>query len=172
MPYAIRGVVWYQGEANVQRAQQYRALFPALIADWRRAWGADFPFLFVQIAPHADMTPELRDAQLATWLHTPGTAMAVTIDVGDAKDIHPPHKQAVGARLALAARALAYGEKLEYSGPVFDALKVKGAKSTLTFTHLGGGLVARAARSRASPSRAPTARFIRRAPRSAARRWW
>jgi sialate O-acetylesterase len=144
LPYAIRGVVWYQGEANVQRAQQYRALFPALIADWRRAWGADFPFLFVQIAPHADMTPELRDAQLATWLHTPGTAMAVTIDIGDAKDIHPPHKQAVGARLALAARALAYGEKLEYSGPVFDALKVKGSKATLTFAHLGGGLVAKA----------------------------
>ncbi len=143
VPYAIRGVVWYQGEANVQRAQQYRALFPALIADWRRAWGADFPFLFVQIAPHADMTPELRDAQLATWLHTPGTAMAVTIDIGDAKDIHPPHKQAVGARLALAARALAYGEKLEYSGPVFDALKVKGSKATLTFTHMGGGLIAK-----------------------------
>ncbi|HEY6475852.1 MAG TPA: sialate O-acetylesterase [Polyangia bacterium] len=143
VPYAIRGVVWYQGEANVQRAQQYRTLFPALIADWRRAWGADFPFLFVQIAPHADMTPELRDAQLATWLHTPKTAMAVTIDVGDAKDIHPPHKQAVGARLALAARALAYGEKLEYSGPVFDALKLKGAKATLTFTHPGGGLVAK-----------------------------
>jgi sialate O-acetylesterase len=143
VPYAIRGVIWYQGEANVHRESQYRALFPALIADWRRAWGTDLPFLFVQIAPHADMTPELRDAQLATWLHTPKTAMAVTIDVGDAKDIHPPHKQAVGARLALAARALAYGEKLEYSGPVFNTLKVKGAKATLTFTHLGGGLVAK-----------------------------
>ncbi|HLK90988.1 MAG TPA: sialate O-acetylesterase [Polyangia bacterium] len=143
LPYAIRGVVFYQGEANVHREAQYRALFPALIADWRRAWGNDFPFLFVQIAPHQDMTPELRDAQLATSLHTPGTAMAVTIDVGDAKDIHPPHKQAVGARLALAARALAYGEKLEYSGPVFEAMKVKGARATLTFTHLGGGLVAK-----------------------------
>jgi sialate O-acetylesterase len=143
VPYAIRGVVWYQGEANVHREQQYRALFPALIADWRRAWGTNLPFLFVQIAPHADMTPELRDAQLATWLHTPNTAMAVTIDVGDAKDIHPTHKQPVGARLALAARALAYGEKLEYSGPVFDKLAVKGAKATLTFTHLGGGLVAK-----------------------------
>jgi sialate O-acetylesterase len=143
VPYAIRGVVWYQGEANVHREVQYRALFPALIADWRRAWGTDFPFLFVQIAPFSDMTPELRDAQLATWLHTPKTAMAVTIDVGDAKDIHPPHKQAVGARLALAARALAYGEKLEYSGPVYGGLKVKGPNVTLTFTHLGGGLVAK-----------------------------
>ncbi|HVV49013.1 MAG TPA: sialate O-acetylesterase, partial [Polyangia bacterium] len=143
VPYAIRGVVFYQGEANVHRERQYRALFPALIADWRRAWGQDFPFLFVQIAPFADMTPELRDAQLATFLHTPRTAMAVTIDVGDAKDIHPPHKQAVGARLALAARALAYGEKLEYSGPVFESMKVKGAKATLAFTHLGGGLSAK-----------------------------
>lgn len=143
LPYAIRGVVFYQGEANVHREAQYRTLFPALIADWRRAWGNDLPFLFVQIAPHQDMTPELRDAQLATFRHTPGTAMAVTIDVGDAKDIHPPHKQAVGARLALAARALAYGEKLEYSGPVFDAVKVKGARATLTFTHTGGGLAAK-----------------------------
>jgi sialate O-acetylesterase len=143
VPYAIRGVVFYQGEANVHREPQYRALFPALIADWRRQWGTDFPFLFVQIAPFADMTPELRDAQLATVLHTPRTAMAVTIDVGDAKDIHPTHKQAVGARLALAARALAYGEKLEYSGPLFDALKVKGAQATLTFTHAGAGLVAK-----------------------------
>jgi sialate O-acetylesterase len=143
VPYAIRGVIFYQGEANVHRERQYRSLFPALIADWRRAWGTDFPFLFVQIAPFADMTPELRDAQLATFEHTPKTAMAVTIDVGDPKDIHPPHKQAVGARLALAARALAYGERLEYSGPVFDAMKVKGTKATLTFTHVGGGLVAK-----------------------------
>lgn len=143
VPYAIRGVIFYQGEANVHRERQYRALFPALIADWRRAWGQEFPFLFVQIAPFADMTPELRDAQLATFEHTPKTAMAVTIDVGDAKDIHPPHKQAVGARLALAARALAYGERLEYSGPIFAAVKIKGAKATLTFTHVGGGLVAK-----------------------------
>jgi sialate O-acetylesterase len=144
VPYAIRGVVFYQGEANVHREAQYRALFPALIADWRRAWGNDLPFLYVQIAPHQDMTPELRDAQLATFQRTPGTAMAVTIDVGDAKDIHPPHKQAVGARLALAARALAYDEKVEYSGPVFEAMKLKGAKVTLTFTHTGGGLWAKA----------------------------
>jgi sialate O-acetylesterase len=143
VPYAIRGVIFYQGEANVHRERQYRSLFPALIADWRRAWGTEFPFLFVQIAPFADMTPELRDAQLATFEHTPKTAMAVTIDIGDAKDIHPPHKQAVGARLALAARALAYGEKLEYSGPVFEAMKVRGTKATLTFTHVGGGLLAK-----------------------------
>ena len=143
LPYAIRGVIWYQGEANLRRERQYRSLFPATIADWRQAWGTDLPFLFVQIAPFREMTPELREAQLLTWQHTPKTAMVVTTDCGDANDIHPPHKQVVGARLALAARALAYGEKLEYSGPVFDTLKLKGAKATLTFTHTGGGLVAK-----------------------------
>jgi sialate O-acetylesterase len=141
LPYAIRGVVWYQGEANVHRELQYRTLFPAMIADWRQAWGQDFPFLFVQIAPHRDMTPELRDAQLWAFERTPKTAMVVTTDCGDANDIHPAHKQPVGARLALAARALAYGERLEYSGPIFDSMKVNGGKAALLFTHVGGGLV-------------------------------
>jgi sialate O-acetylesterase len=143
LPYAIRGVIWYQGEANVRREQQYRSLFPALIADWRQAWHQDLPFLFVQIAPHHEMTPELRDAQLWAWQRTPRTAMVVTMDCGDAKDIHPTHKQPVGARLALAARALAYGEHIEYSGPVFQAMKVNDAKAALRFTHLAGGLVAK-----------------------------
>jgi sialate O-acetylesterase len=144
VPYAMRGAIWYQGEANVQRETEYRAIFPALIADWRRAWGqGDFPFLFVQIAPFRDMTPELRDAQLATWLATPNTAMVVTTDCGDANDIHPARKQPVGARLALAARALAYGEPLEYSGPVFESMTVAGSQAILRFTHLGGGLVAK-----------------------------
>jgi len=143
VPFAIRGVIWYQGEANVHRERQYRSLFPALIADWRRAWGRDFPFLFVQIAPFRDMTPELRDAQLWTWRHTANTAMVVTIDCGDASDIHPTHKQPVGARLALAARALAYGEHVEYAGPVFESMTVRGAAAILRFTHLGGGLVAK-----------------------------
>jgi len=144
LPYAIRGVIWYQGEANVGRERQYRTLFPALIADWRQAWGeGDFPFLFVQIAPYRDMTPEIREAQLLSWQHTRNTAMAVTIDCGDADDIHPAHKQPVGARLALAARALGYGEKIEYSGPVFESMKIKGSKAVLQFMHLGGGLVAK-----------------------------
>ncbi len=143
-PYALRGVIWYQGEANSPRAKQYQTLFPALIADWRRAWGlGDFPFLFVQIAPHHEMTPEIREAQLLTLQRATNTAMAVTIDCGDANDIHPANKKPVGARLALAARALAYGEQLEYSGPVFDSLKVEGAKAILRFTHLDGGLEAR-----------------------------
>ena len=144
LPYAMRGVIWYQGEANVGRERQYQTLFPAMIADWRRSWGeGDFPFLFVQIAPYRDMTPEIREAQLLSWQRTTNTAMAVTIDCGDANDIHPAHKQPVGARLALAARAMAYGEKVEYSGPVYDSLKIDGTNAVLRFTHLGGGLIAK-----------------------------
>ena len=144
LPYAMRGVIWYQGEANVGRERQYQTLFPAMIADWRRAWDAgDFPFLFVQIAPYRDLTPEIREAQLISWRHTKNTAMAVTIDCGDANDIHPPHKQPVGARLALAARALAYGENIVFSGPVYDSKEVVGTNVVLKFTHPGGGLVAK-----------------------------
>ena len=144
LPYAMRGVIWYQGESNVGRERQYQTLFPAMIADWRQAWGeGNFPFLFVQIAPFRYNTPEIREAQLLTLEHTTNTAMAVTIDCGEANDIHPPHKQPVGARLALAARALAYGEKIEYSGPVFDLMEIDGTNAVLHFTHLGGGLVAK-----------------------------
>ena len=144
VPYAIRGVTFYQGEANADRATQYQTLLPALIADWRQQWNqGDFPFLFVQIAPFHDMPPEIREAQLIAWQTTKNTAMAVTIDCGDAADIHPAHKQPVGARLALAARAIAYGEKLEYSGPVFADLNVTDGHAVLKFTHLGGGLVAK-----------------------------
>jgi sialate O-acetylesterase len=145
LPYAMRGVIWYQGEANVGRERQYRTLFPALITDWRRAWSeGNFPFLFVQLAPYKGNTPELREAQLLTSQHTTNTAMAVTIDCNsDAEDIHPAHKQPMGARLALAARALAYGEKLEYSSPMFASMKIKGRNAVLRFIHVGGGLVAK-----------------------------
>lgn len=141
LPYAIRGVIFYQGEANNERAMQYRTLFPALIADWRRVWGqGEFPFLFVQIAPYRDMSPEIREAQLIAWQSTRNTAMVVTLDCGDADDIHPSNKAPVGARLALAARALAYGESVEYSGPVFDKLTVDHDQAWLTFTRIGNGL--------------------------------
>lgn len=144
LPYAIRGVIWYQGEQNVGRERQYRDLFPALIADWRKAWGeGDFPFIFVQLAPFVSLTPELREAQLLTLQRAKNTAMAVTIDCGAPNDIHPPHKQPVGARLALAARALAYGENAEYSGPIFNSMRINGTNAILNFTHSGGGLVAK-----------------------------
>jgi len=152
LPYAIRGAIWYQGESNAGRAYQYRTLFPAMIASWREAWGQDeFPFLFVQLAPFMKIVDqpgdsawaELREAQLLTTTSTPNTAMAVITDVGDEADIHPQKKQPVGERLALAARALAYGEKIEYSGPTFDKQQVDGSKIVLNFKHVGEGLEAK-----------------------------
>ncbi len=164
LPYSIKGVIWYQGESNAGRAYEYQTLFPTLIQSWRDAWkNPDMPFLFVQLAPwripaqgtardHMDpwqaVTPEpvenawaeLREAQRLTSLKVKGTGMAVITDVGDAEDIHPRRKDTVGIRLALAARALAYGEKIEYSGPVFKSMEVNGAKAILHFAHAEKGL--------------------------------
>ena len=143
-PYSIAGVIWYQGEANSARAAEYQRLFPAMIGSWRQKWGqGDFPFLFVQIAPHERMTPEIREAQMLTWRKTPKTAMVVTTDVGEATDIHPTRKEPVGARLALAARAVAYGEKIEYMGPVYESMQVQADQAILTFSHAVSGLMAK-----------------------------
>jgi sialate O-acetylesterase len=149
-PFAIKGAIWYQGESNAGKAYEYRTLFPAMIQDWRNQWKqADFPFLFVQLAPFWDgdsngvRYAELRDAQLHTTKALKNTAMAVITDFGDEKDIHPKQKEPVGVRLAMAARALAYGEKLEYSGPVFNSKKVDGNKVILSFDQIGGGLMAK-----------------------------
>ncbi|MCS6859975.1 MAG: sialate O-acetylesterase [Abditibacteriales bacterium] len=152
IPYAIKGVIWYQGESNVGRAYEYRTLFPAMIRNWREDWGlGDFPFLFVQLAPFMQIVnepqegawAELREAQLLTFLKTPKTGMAVITDAGDPNDIHPKQKEPVGARLALAARAIAYGERIVYSGPIYKSMKVEGNKVVLSFDHVGGGLVAK-----------------------------
>lgn len=144
IPYGIKGVIWYQGESNAGQSMQYRTLFPTMIADWRGKWkqGA-FPFLFVQIAPFDGQPPEIREAQFLTLSKSENTAMAVTTDVGNATDIHPVNKEPVGARLALAARALAYGEKIEYSGPLFDSVTMDGGKASISFTHTGSGLMAK-----------------------------
>ena len=148
IPFGIRGVIWYQGEYNSERAEQYRKLFPTLIRDWRKQWGeGDFSFLFVQLAnldiqpqPNAAHYDELREAQLMT-LSVTNTGMAVSCDVGDAHNIHPPNKQAIGGRLALIARATVYGEKgLEYSGPLYRGMKVEGDSVRLQFKHVDGGL--------------------------------
>jgi len=154
IPYAIKGAIWYQGESNANthdRALQYEKLFPAMIKNWRDDWKqGDFPFLFVQLAPFMKIekdptdTPwaRLREAQRLT-LKLDKTGMAVITDVGDEKDIHPKQKEPVGARLALAARAIAYGEKIEYSGPTYDSMKLADGKAILSFKHLGGGLAAK-----------------------------
>ncbi|HEY4151069.1 MAG TPA: sialate O-acetylesterase, partial [Chitinophagaceae bacterium] len=146
--FAIRGAIWYQGEANADRAWQYRSLFPALITDWRKQWGiGDFPFYFVQLAnfmkaevqPMPSAWAELREAQ-STTLSLPNTGMAVIIDIGDADNIHPKNKQEVGRRLALIALAKNYGEKLVYTGPVFQSQKIGGNTIRLAFKTAGGQL--------------------------------
>ena len=141
-PFAIRGALWYQGEANVGAPGPYEKMLPALISDWRQVWGSEMPFLIVQLAPHESVTPAFREAQYRISQTTPGTAMVVTTDVGDAKDIHPTRKRPVGERLALAARAVAYGEQVEHSGPVFESMKVRGNRAVISFTHVGEGLMA------------------------------
>jgi sialate O-acetylesterase len=152
IPYAIRGAIWYQGESNAGQPLKYRTLLPLMIGDWRQAWGeGDFPFYIVQLANYMARHPEpvdsnwaaLREAQWLTTTKVKNTGLATIIDVGMADNIHPTDKQTVGHRLALNALALTYGKDNESSGPVFAAMKVEDAKAVLTFTHLGGGLVAK-----------------------------
>lgn len=147
VPYGLKGAIWYQGESNAGRAFQYRALFPAMIADWRAQWDqGDFPFLFVQLANFMPVTPEpgpsawaeLREAQRMT-LQTPKTGMATIIDIGEADDIHPQNKQDVGRRLALWARHYD-GEKLVHSGPLYLGHSIEGNSIRIRFNHIGGGL--------------------------------
>jgi sialate O-acetylesterase len=151
VPYAIKGAIWYQGEANAGRAYEYRKLFPAMINNWRSAWDqGDFPFLFVQLANFKQRHPqptqsawaELREAQLMT-LKLPNTGMAVTIDIGDADDIHPKNKQDVGRRLALAAQTIAHKRQVVYSGPINTSMTVEANKIRLQFKHVNGGLIAK-----------------------------
>ncbi len=140
-PFALKGVIWYQGENNASRAAQYRTLFPALITDWRQHWQTELPFLFVQLASFMPARPtptesawaELREAQALT-LQLPATGMATAIDIGEAADIHPHNKQEVGRRLALAARHVAYGDKkVVYHGPTYARLRVAGNEARLKF---------------------------------------
>ncbi len=148
VPMAFRGAIWYQGESNAGRAYQYRTLLRTMVQDWRSQWGRDFPFLIVQLAPFRDIQPEpgdsqwaeLRESQLLVAQTTPPSALAVITDIGDEKDIHPKQKAPVGTRLALAARALAYGEDIEHSGPVYREMEIDGSRAILHFDHLGGGL--------------------------------
>jgi sialate O-acetylesterase len=142
-PFAIRGAIWYQGESNSGQPGPYQKLLPAMIGDWRRVWGSDLPFLFVQLAAYRNTHPAFREAQHLIWQNTPRTAMVVTTDVGDANNIHPTRKEPVGQRLALAALALSHGEQIEYSGPVFKSMTVQSDRAVLSFTHVGAGLMAK-----------------------------
>ncbi len=152
-PYAIRGVIWYQGENNGSAGMEYRAQMPRLVEDWRSVWKQSgdheaFPFLFVQLpcngtdsAPVADKGwPWLREAQFLS-LKTLRTGMAITIDVGNPKDVHPADKVDVGQRLALLARKLAYGENIVASGPLYKDFAIEGNKVRVKFDETGGGLI-------------------------------
>ncbi|WP_107821828.1 sialate O-acetylesterase [Mangrovibacterium marinum] len=149
IPYGIAGAIWYQGEANADRAYQYRKLFKDLISDWRAQWGlGDFPFCWVQLANFmaADQQPsesawaELREAQTMA-LELPNTGQALAIDIGEAGDIHPRNKQDVGKRLELNALKIAYGKDVVNSGPMFDSMEVKGDQVYIHFKETGSGLL-------------------------------
>ena len=149
VPYTIQGAIWYQGEANAPAAKLYRKLFPTMIASWRQQWGAEFPFLFVQLAnynasgqppsgqPEESRWAELREAQLRT-LELRHTGMAVAIDIGEGDDIHPRNKQEVGRRLALVAEATVYHRDTEFSGPLFAGSQPEAGKIRLSFRHAEG----------------------------------
>ncbi|MBM3477380.1 MAG: 9-O-acetylesterase [Armatimonadetes bacterium] len=150
VPFGIKGAIWYEGESNAGRAEQYARLLPTLIKDWRARFGVgDFPFFIVQLAnwlavdaePKDDAWPNLRWSQWLTTKALPNVGMACIIDIGDAADIHPKNKQDVGLRLALAALGTTCGRDIEYSGPVYKSMAVEGSNVRLTFDHLGGGLV-------------------------------
>ncbi len=142
VPFAIRGVIWYQGEANVMEAYQYRELMPIMINDWRTKWGYDFPFLIVQLAnykkrvyvPQESVWAELREAQYKTRCDMAGVGMATIIDIGEANDIHPKNKQEVGRRLALNARNIAYNENIPFEGPLYKEYKIEGDKIQIFFS--------------------------------------
>lgn len=149
VPYAIEGVLWYQGEANVWRAKQYKKAFPLMITDWRTKWKqGDFPFYFVQLSTFNEFNgnskvgsrwAELREAQSET-LKLPNTGMAVTTDIGNAKDIHPTNKKDVGLRLAAIALNNVYNKKQVFSGPTYKSQEIKGNQIILTFNNIGSGL--------------------------------
>lgn len=140
IPYTLKGVIWYQGEANKKYHQNYKHLFSSMIKRWRTQWNqGDFPFYFVQIAPlgwGGENQAYLREAQLNTMLSVPNTGMAVTLDIGEKECIHPAEKQKVGERLALWALAKNYDFKtLEFSGPVYNSMTVKDHEVALQFDY-------------------------------------
>ncbi|HEY8659777.1 MAG TPA: sialate O-acetylesterase [Hanamia sp.] len=149
--FTIKGFLWYQGESNSGNAVAYKQLFPAMIDDWRKKWNqGDVPFINVQLPGFMDVNyisgesqwAQLREAQLEA-LSLPNTGMAVTIDLGEWNDVHPQDKKDVGDRAALAAEKVAYGESnIVYSGPIYQSSKIEGDKILITFSNVGGGLIA------------------------------
>lgn len=150
--YKVKGAIWYQGESNAERSQEYASLLTSLIENWRELWNRpDMPFLLVQLPnfmkkdkqPSDSGWARIREAQLKVAKNVANTALAVTYDVGEWNDIHPLNKKAVAHRLFLGARKIAYGEKLVSSGPVYQTMKIEGDKIVLTFTETGKGLISK-----------------------------
>ncbi|HNU86827.1 MAG TPA: sialate O-acetylesterase [Ferruginibacter sp.] len=148
--YTIKGFLWYQGEGNTWRPEEYEKLLPAMISDWRNKWQqSTAPFLYVQLPNFGDMNylpsesswARLRESQLRT-LSVPNTAMAVTIDLGEWNELHPDNKKDIGLRLALAAQKLAYDENIVHSGPIYRSAAIDGNKMVISFTNTGSGLIA------------------------------
>jgi len=151
VPFALKGIVWYQGESNAdsfEDASRYRTLFPALIGAWRKSWGEDLPFIFVQLPAFGPMLPDpsdapwawLRESQLLTLQNTARTGMAVAIDTGSTTNLHPPTKLPIGSRLAQAALALVYQKPVEPSGPIYQRMTVQGDTIEVRFRNVGSGL--------------------------------
>jgi sialate O-acetylesterase len=161
--YALRGVIWYQGETNTAYPDQYRDVLAAMITSWRTAWGqGDFPFLIVQLPNFRNTRfwPTLRAAQQRVANEVPNCGLAVTIDLGNPKDIHPTNKQPVGHRLALLAEKLAYGKDVECSGPVFKSVMVDGDNAVVSFDHVAEGLVARGGEVQGFELAGPDGKFL------------
>jgi sialate O-acetylesterase len=150
VPFSMRGAIWYQGESNRADGMMYCEKMKGLIYGWRKVWNqGDFPFLFVQLAPYTyrdkddTLLPKIWEAQTAT-LSVPNTGMAVTVDIGNVKNIHPTNKQDVGKRLALWALAKTYGNKdLVYSGPLYQSMSIEHGRIRIKFKHVGSGLLSR-----------------------------
>jgi sialate O-acetylesterase len=148
--YSLTGILWYQGESNTSRPDEYEKLLPALIADWRYKFNQpQLPFIYAQLPGFMDYTylpsesnwARLRESQRKA-LSVPQTAMTVNIDLGEWNDVHPDNKKDVGERMALAAMKIVYGEELVYSGPLFEKASIEGNKIIISFKHVGGGLMA------------------------------
>jgi len=152
VPLAIKGVIWYQGEQDTGHAYEYATAFSTMIKGWRAKWGqGDFPFLFVQLCDVNQVTDVpyalggwqiLRHQQQKVLLALPKVGMAVSVDAGNGS-VHPRNRQPMGRRLALAARGIAYGQEIVYSGPIYEKMTVEGNKVRIHFTHTGSGLVAK-----------------------------
>jgi sialate O-acetylesterase len=151
LPYPFRGAIWYQGESNALKAHQYRTLLPALITSWRKAsHQKSLTFLIVQLPNHGAVPDqptesawaEMREAQLLTARQLPDTGVAVTIDVGDPKDVHPHRKAEVGERLALWALGTTYAKPIVYSGPLYQGMEIQGSQIRIRFSNVRSGLEA------------------------------